>query len=114
VSLIKVIFHIDDLEKWDITLANAHNLFAGGDEHDFEVEVLTNGPAVEAFKNLETTLERRMRHLAEKGVKLRVCRNSLESHSIEAKLLPSYWEIVPIGVLELATRQKAGFAYIKP
>ncbi len=112
--MIKVVFHIDETEKWSLALANVHNLLAGIDPKDAQVEVVVNGAAVEVFSDLDDTLKRKMRLAIEKKVLIRVCRNSLKSHDIDAAILPEFVEIVPIGVLELAERQLEGFAYIKP
>ncbi len=112
--MIKVVFHIDETEKWNLALANVYNLLAGIDLKDSEVEVVVNGAAVEVFRGLDDTLKRKMHLASEKNVLIRVCRNSLKSHNIDAAILPEFVEIVPIGVLELAERQLQGFAYIKP
>jgi len=112
--MINVVFHIDETEKWNLALANVHNLLAGIDAKDSRIEVVVNGAAVEAFSNLEDSLRRKMHLAAEKHVLIRVCRNSLKSHNIDVAILPDFVEIVPIGVLELAERQLEGFAYIKP
>lgn len=112
--MIKAIFHIDEIEKWDLALANVHNLLAGIDPQHSQIEVLVNGAAVEVFCALDETLRRKMHLAAEKKVRLCVCRNSLKSHSIDATILPDFIEVVPVGVLELAEKQMEGFAYIKP
>ncbi len=112
--MIQVIFHIDETEKWNLTLANVHNLLAGIDTSASHVEILVNGAAVEVFSGLDDTLRRKMHLATQKNVHIRVCRNSLKSHDIDAAFLPEFIETVPIGVLELAEKQHEGFAYIKP
>lgn len=112
--MIKVVFHIDETEKWGLALANVHNLLAGIDAKDAQIEVVVNGAAVEAFADLDDALKRKMHLESEKKVRISVCRNSLKSHGIDAAILPDFVEVVPVGVLELAERQHEGFAYIKP
>jgi hypothetical protein len=110
---VTVVFHVDETEKWEMALANVHNLLAGIEVESSQVEVLANGKAVEIFTSPDEKNLRRMKILSERGVKFPACRNSLKSHGIDEKALPGFFAVVPIGVLELTEKQLQGFAYIK-
>ena len=111
---VNVVFHVDETEKWELALANTHNLLTGIEAEGSQVEILVNGKAVEIFSSLDEKTLRTMKILFERGVKFFACLNSLKSHGIDEKALPGFFEVVPIGVLELTEKQLRGFAYIKP
>jgi len=113
----KVIFHINEPEKWQVLLANVTNLLKDmGTE--VQVRVLANGPSVKAYT--EPDKIEKMRPLAEQGVKFLACRNSIKALCsggdvcIDESKLAEFIEIVPAGVSELTKRQAEGYAYIKP
>ncbi|RME69799.1 MAG: hypothetical protein D6778_00080 [Nitrospirae bacterium] len=113
----KVVFHINEPEKWPVLLGNVTNLLKDMGK-DVEVRVLANGPSVKAYAD-EETIEK-MKPLAEQGVKFLACRNSLKAFCsggdvcIDEESLPDFVEVVPAGVSELTKRQAEGYAYIKP
>ena len=47
----KVIFHIDEIEKWTVLLANLGNLLVDQTTTGWSVDVLVNGAAAKVFKN---------------------------------------------------------------
>ncbi len=114
----KVIFHINETEKWDVLLGNVTNLLKDMGSDNIEVRVLANGPSVGAYAD-DAKLQK-MKELAEKGVKFLACRNSVKNLCsggqicISEDSLPEFITIVPAGVSELVRRQAEGFAYIKP
>jgi len=112
--MVNVVFHVDEAEKWELALANTHNLLAGIEAEGSQVEVLANGKAVEIFTSPDERTLRKMKILADRGVGFHICQNSLKSHNIDEKVLPEFFRVVPIGVLELAEKEMQGFAYIKP
>lgn len=112
----KVIFHIDEISKWKLLLANVRNLLIAMDSEDFHVEVLANS---EAVKYYDTTLNLDMdiniiEKLYTKGVEFVACNNALRTYNIEKINIINFVRIVPAGVLELVERQNEGYAYIKP
>jgi uncharacterized protein len=112
---INVIFHIDELSKWKLTLKNVSNLLHGIDIEESNIEVLANSEAVKFYINEERNTEiTAMKELNRKGVRFVACNNALNSYSIKKEDLIHFIEIVPVGVLELAIKQKEGYAYIKP
>jgi len=112
---VKVVFHIDEIDKWPLLLANIRNLIKAVDIHSSEIVVLANSKAVSIFDGqTEPNHFEAIAAISASNVKVQVCENSLNGLNIEKSKLPSIVEVVPVGVLALIEKQTAGFAYIKP
>ncbi len=114
---LKVLFHINEPERWDTALGNITNLLKDVGEDGVDVVAIANGPSVNAFiddKKLES-----IKGLLEKGVKFLTCQNSLKKMCsagvcISEESLPSFIEVVPAAITEIIKMQADGFAYVKP
>jgi hypothetical protein len=113
---IKVIFHIDELNKWKLLLKNVSNLLHAVDVEKCNIEVMANSEAVKLYTiNVDLNSEISvMKKLNSKGVKFVACNNALNSYGIKKEDLMECVDIVPVGVLELINKQAEGYAYIKP
>lgn len=112
----KVVFHIDEMTKWKLTLGNVSNLLSARSDRDILIEVVANAEAVSAYVNTTENSEHldKIDVLIQKGVQFVACNNALNAFKIEpASLFPKV-EIVNAGVEELVIRQHEGYAYIKP
>lgn len=115
----KVLFHIDQPERWQMALGNAENLLAYGRQTGaaLSVELVANGPAVASlrFEDAERLeLLDRLTRLASQEVRVCACNNALRANGIPPQALCPFVTVVPAGVAELAQRQQEGWAYIKP
>lgn len=115
----KVIFHVDEAEKWGTALANVKNFinYCEKEQEESEIELLANSVAVktlvaELVKG--TATEADLNLIAEKKVTIAACNNALNSYKIDRDSLLPFVTVVPAGVVELVKRQEQGFAYIKP
>lgn len=110
----KVIYHVDENEKWNLTLTNVSNMLTvyKHSGFDYQIEVLANSIAVKVYA--EEELKDKMQILADEGVEFAACANALRSNQIDESQLHSFVHVVQSGVVELAKRQSEGFAYIKP
>lgn len=115
VKIMKVIYHVDENEKWQLCLGNVRNMLKYGEENKttFEIEILANSIAVEKLKK-ESEWEQQINELLENGVVIAACQNALNAQKIIKEDLIEQITIVPAGVVELVIRQNEGFAYIKP
>ena len=118
---VKVIFHINEADKWTQLLANVSNLLKVVDLSVSSINILVNSKAAIMFdeQNLVTSpidqgQADQVKELAEQGVKITLCRNTLKGLGIAEESIPVYVDVVPVGVLELIEKQADGFAYIKP
>lgn len=119
----KVIYHVDEMERWPLTLGNVRNMAAYYREHgeSFVIEVLANAAAVKAYCGGSanaacgtTDLMDDMSGLSEGGIVFTACSNALKANSIKPDQLYPFVKVVPAGVVELAERQAEGYAYIRP
>ena len=115
---LKDLFHVNEIDRWDVAFGNITNLINDVGEGNADVAVLANGPSVAAYadaKKVET-----MKGLSEKGAKFLVCRNSLKKMCSEGAVciseenLPSFVSVVPAGITEIIKKQHEGYAYVKP
>ena len=121
---VKVVFHIDEVEKWPLLLANARNLIKVVDVKASSIVVLVNSKAAIIFEEQNagvSSLDKEqanqgdlVKELADNVVEIKLCQNSLNGLGIAIDSLPVYVDVVPVGVLELIEKQADGFAYIKP
>ncbi len=111
----KVIFHVDEMEKWKLVLANTRNLINAFQDSNVIVEVLANSDAVQ-FLVTTNQNEDTLKVLKDLSntVHFAVCNNSLRSLGLTPGNLLSFVTIVPSGVAELTIKQHDGYAYIKP
>jgi intracellular sulfur oxidation DsrE/DsrF family protein len=115
---LKVIFHINETEKWKVVLGNISNLISDVGEKNVDIVVIANGFAVYGYTDSEkiSIIEQH----SGAGVKFIACRNSLKNMCREGiacvreELLPSFIVIVEAGITEIVKRQRDGYAYVKP
>ena len=112
----KVIFHIDEINKWKLLLGNVSNLLKGMNNEKLNIEVLANSEAVKYYDtNQDLNVEiNTMESLNEKGIKFVACNNALMAYDIKKDSIIHFVDIVPAGVVELVRKQSEGYAYIKP
>ncbi len=108
----KVVFHINQLAKWESVLSSINNLLASGSGQVKSIEVVAVGESVKVF--VETNYLIPMHELTEKGILFSSCNNALVAHDINKEELPPFIQVVPAGVLRLVELQAADYAYIKP
>lgn len=109
----RVIFHVDELSKWDLALKNVANLLDQPQGRAARVAVLANSEAVRGYL-AQSAFVGPMLKLNDLGVVFSACNNSLNALGIDRADLPHWVQVVPAGVLELVERQAEGYAYIKP
>lgn len=111
----KAILHVNELNKWSATLANASNLLIDLADNDVEVIVLANGAAVRYYNTELTEMDsEKLAALSEKGVHFTACNNALTAQNLRKDVLYPFVNIVPAGITELVRKQHEGYAYIKP
>ena len=111
---IKAVFHVDELEKWDLLITNVENLLKGIDIKDSQVEIVANSKAVMRYRKDFESDNTGLEELEKKGISVIACNNALNSLKIEKEMLYPYVKIVPIGVKEIIEKQLDGYAYVKP
>lgn len=107
----KVIFHIDENDRWKLVLTNIENTILSGES--IEIAVLANAGAVQEYA-VNDEVRGRMEKLNSAGVTFLACQNALKGNNIDHSMVPEFVTIVPGGIVELIKRQKAGYCYIRP
>ncbi len=119
VSKLKVLFHVNELERWPRVLVNVTNFIKDVGRENADIEVVANGAAVLAYADGNAGEDKKKLHaemagLAEAGVAFVACRNALKMHSLDENALPPFVTVVPAAITEIVQKQAAGYAYIKP
>lgn len=115
---LKVLFHVNESERWDTALGNITNLIKDVGEEAVTILVVANGPSVMSFIDDEKL--KVMKELAGRGAVFLACRNSLRKMCFGAgacvseSSLPSFIDVIPAGITEIIRKQAEGFAYVKP
>lgn len=115
---LKVLFHVNENERWNIALGNITNLIKDVGEENVEIVVVANGPSVAAFIDEEKI--KIMKGLSEKNAQFLACKNSLNKMCadgiicINVDSLPSFVKVIPAGITEIIRKQHEGYAYVKP
>lgn len=112
----KVVLHVDELEKWQLALGNTQNLIKDVGVNNLVIEIVANAAAVKIFSEatVEAALFQQMAELTKVGVQISVCQNALRANAIQEKLLPPFITIIPAGITRIVKQQAAGYAYVKP
>ena len=103
----KVVFHIDELDKWVETSKNVANLLKDAPETDIVVSV--NGIAITGYLD-----NKQSDFIQLEAVTFHACNNAMKANHVSPESLPGNVEVVPAGVIDLIQLQHAGYAYIKP
>ncbi len=103
----KVVFHVDEEDKWSEAGKNIRNLKAATE--NIKVVLLVNGAAIKGYLDPAN-----QSLLQEEWVAFHACRNAMKAFDITTEQLPPNVKVVPAGVLDLIKLQHRGYAYIKP
>ncbi|SHF37069.1 hypothetical protein SAMN02745218_02084 [Desulfofundulus australicus DSM 11792] len=113
-SKMKVLFHINEAERWPRVITNIINFLRDVGAERASIVVLANGSGVLGYNPGEQDLISQMENLHKVGVAFIACRNALIAHEINEEGLPDFVVVVPAGITEIVRRQVQGYAYIKP
>ena len=117
-SKMKVLFHVNEADRWETALGNITNLIKDVGQDEVDIVVVANGPSIMSFIEHDT-LEV-MKDLSHKGASF--CRQGISlkkmCYGVDACIsessLPSFVDVVPAGITEIIRKQADGFSYVKP
>ena len=114
----KVVYHLNDLDKVSFVLGNIQNHFdgVGGPDH-VTIALVIHGQALRAFHaaSANPDITRRVGQFSKAGVELAACGNTMQSQKIELKdLLPGFVSVDQGGVVRIAELQSQGYLYLRP
>jgi uncharacterized protein len=102
-----------DPAKWNLALNNAKNVQQELGKDKVNIEIVAYGPGINMLK-FDAEVANRVTEAANNGVAIRACGNTMKGMKLTEKDLNSVAKVVPAGVIEIMTKQEAGWAYIKP
>jgi intracellular sulfur oxidation DsrE/DsrF family protein len=112
----KVVFQVSDNDpgKWNLALNNAKNVqdaMGGGDKVD--VEIVVYGPGIGMLK-ADSKAASRVSAAVKGQVAIVACENTMHAQKLAKADMNPDISYVPAGVVELMTRQKEGWSYVRP
>ena len=111
----KVVIQVsqNDPAVWNLALNNAKNMQKDIGADKVDIEVVAFGPGIEMLK-LESEVANRVSEIADSGVKIMACQNTMRIRKVEAADINPKAGFVPSGVVEIMRRQQQGYAYLRP
>lgn len=111
----KIVFHVNEISRWDMALNNIHNILAI--DNTLTIELLLHGKAVVCITNAQINKAAHLtvlNALNDQHVVFAVCNHTLSSMNMSKADIYEKAIIVPAGIYELAKKQEEGYCYIKP
>ena len=115
---LKVVYHLNDLDKVSFALGNIQNHLdgVGGPDH-VTIALVVHGQALRAFHSASANpdLSKRVGQFSKAGLEFAACGNTMKSQNVTLKdLLPGFVAVEQGGVVRLAELQAQGYVYLKP
>jgi intracellular sulfur oxidation DsrE/DsrF family protein len=115
---LKVVYHLNDLDKVSFVLGNIQNHLdgVGGPDH-VTIALVIHGQALRAFHSATANpdLSKRVGQFSKAGLELAVCGNTMKSQNVALKdLLPGFVVAERGGVVRIAELQSQGYLYLRP
>lgn len=115
---LKVVYHLNDLDKVSFVLGNIQNHFdgVGGPDH-VTIALVIHGQALRAFHlaSANPDITRRVGQFSKAGLELAACGNTMKSQKVELRdLLPGFISAERGGVVRIAELQSQGYLYLRP
>jgi len=115
---LKVVYHLNDLDKVSFVLGNIQNHIdgVGGPDH-VTIALVIHGPALKAFHAAQANpdVSKRVGDFSKDGVELAACGNTMKAQNVTLKdLLPGFVVAEEGGVVRIAELQSMGYVYLKP
>ena len=115
---LKVVYHLNDLDKVNFVIGNIQNHLDGvGGPDNVTIALVVHGQALKAFHSAAANpnLSRRVGQFSSDGIELAACGNTMKSQNISLKdLLPGFVSADRGGVVRLAELQSQGYLYLRP
>lgn len=115
---LKVVYHLDDLDKVNFVIGNIQNHLDGvGGPGNVTIALVVHGQALKAFHSAAANpdLAKHVGQFARDGIELAACGNTMKSQHIGLKdLLSGFVAAERGGVVRLAELQSQGYVYLRP
>ena len=78
-----------------------------------KIEVICHGAGLDMLVSGKTTVEDKIKLLAEKGVVFNACEFSIKERKVDRSKIISSAGFVPAGIIAIVSKQEQGWSYIK-
>ena len=115
---LKVIYHLNDLDKVNFVLGNIQNHFDGvGGPDNVTIALVVHGQALRAFHTATANPDvgKRIGQFSKAGLEMAACGNTMKSQHVTVnELLPGFVAADRGGVVRIAELQSQGYLYLRP
>jgi uncharacterized protein len=115
---LKVVYHLNDLDKVSFVLGNIQNHFDGvGGPDNVTIALVIHGPALRAFHSASANpdVSKRVGQFSKAGLEMAACGNTMKSQNVTVnELLPGFVVADKGGVVRIAELQSQGYLYLRP
>ena len=115
---LKVVYHLNDLDKVNFVLGNIQNHFDGvGGPDNVTIALVIHGQALKAFHAAAANpdVARRVGQFSKAGLEMAACGNTMKSQQVTvSELLPGFVAAEQGGVVRIAELQSQGYLYLRP
>jgi uncharacterized protein len=115
---LKVVYHLDDLDKVNFVLGNVQNHHDGvGGPDNVTIALVIHGQALKAFHaaSANPDVTRRVGQFSKAGLEMAACGNTMKSQHVTVNdLLPGFVAAEKGGVVRIAELQSQGYLYLRP
>jgi intracellular sulfur oxidation DsrE/DsrF family protein len=115
---LKVVYHLNDLDKVNFVLGNIENHFEGvGGPDNVTIALVIHGPALRAFhaSSASPDVSKRVGQFSKAGLQMAACGNTMKSQHVTVNdLLPGFVAAEKGGVVRIAELQSQGYLYLRP
>jgi len=115
---LKVVYHLNDLDKVNFVLGNIQNHFDGvGGPDNVTIALVIHGQALKAFHaaSANPDVTRRIGQFSKAGLEMAACGNTMKSQQVTVnELLPGFVAAEQGGVVRIAELQSQGYLYLRP
>jgi uncharacterized protein len=115
---LKVVYHLNDLDKVNFVLGSIQNHFEGvGGPDNVTIALVVHGPALRAFhsSSVNPDVSKRVGEFSKAGLQMAACGNTMTSQNVTVKeLLPGFVAADKGGVVRIAELQSQGYLYLRP
>ncbi|HKU06007.1 MAG TPA: DsrE family protein [Bradyrhizobium sp.] len=115
---LKVVYHLNDLDKVNFVLGNIQNHFDGvGGPDNVIIALVVHGQALKAFHSASANpdVSKRVGQFSKVGLEMAACGNTMKSQHVTVnELLPGFVAADKGGVVRIAELQSQGYLYLRP
>jgi len=110
----RVVFQMNmPSESWTQLMGNVGNIQKAFGAEGVQIEIVFYGKGLTALLKTNKDYEERLKKLAESGVVLGACQNSMRLQKVTSADIFPFSTEVDSGVAELVRKQEAGWTYIR-